>query len=422
MRIWIATVSEQVPSDSPAERLLRGGTWAHELARRGHQVTWWTDNVDHMRKRLRSSENRSVGLSEGLELRMVAGPGYKRSVSLARIHHYRRTSAELHKWMADSVPPDVCLAALPALEWVEAVLNIGEARGFPVVVDCRDMWPDLFTDLVPRGLRWPARLALTPMFRKKRRGLRRAYAISGVTTQFVEWGLEGAGRQHNGMDFVAHHAYSDPQYDAATLAQAAESWDASGVIENRDLLTVCFFGVLGSGFDFEPVMAGLRLLGTRAAQVRLVVCGDGFRLSEIRRSASGLDGVHFAGHVSGAHIRAMMERSDVALAPYVGTRNFLQNIPGKISEYLSSGLPVISGIDGAIGKYLESHECGWKYSDASEFAACLNRLLEHPDLLLTARARATEAFESDFRAETIVERVERALERVVQNWVAATGR
>ncbi len=188
MRIWIATVSEQVPSDSPSERLLRGGTWAHELARRGHQVIWWTDNVDHMRKRIRAREDVVVGLSPGLELRMVAGPGYKRSVSLARIRHYRRTSARLKKWMAESEAPDVCLAALPALEWAEAALDAGVAGGFPVVVDCRDMWPDHFVDVVPRFARGPARFALLPLFRQKKRVLQRAFAISGVTSQFVEWG------------------------------------------------------------------------------------------------------------------------------------------------------------------------------------------------------------------------------------------
>jgi hypothetical protein len=30
--------------------------------------------------------------------------------------------------------------------------------------------------------------------------------------------------------------------------------------------TICFFGVLASGFDFGPVMAGLRLLGSKASQ------------------------------------------------------------------------------------------------------------------------------------------------------------
>jgi glycosyltransferase involved in cell wall biosynthesis len=415
MRVWIVTVSEQVPSDSPTERLLRGGTWAHELAHRGHQVVWWTDNVDHMRKRLRTSENASVRLSPELELRMVAGAGYERSMSLSRLCHYRSTSRELGKWMAASTSPDVCLAALPALEWVEATLDVGEERRFPVVVDCRDMWPDLFLDVVPGYLMWPARLALSPLFRQKREVCRRAFAISGVTAQFVEWGLAAAGRQHNGMDFVAHHAYPQLECDPDTLAQAANSWDASG------LLTICFFGVLASGFDFAPVMAGLRLLGPRASQVRLVICGDGHNLPQIRRLASGLDNVHFAGHVSGARIRTMMDRSDVALAPYTRTRNFMSNIPGKISEYLSAGLPIVSGIDGALGEYLESNCCGWLYSDASGFASCVAQLLDRPDMHLDARHRATAAFDRDFRADRIVTGVERALELVVERWNTREG-
>lgn len=416
MRIWIATVSEQVPSDSPTERLLRGGIWARELARMGHQVVWWTDNVDHMRKRLRARENVSVHLAPNLELRMVAGPGYQRSVSPARLLHYRRTSLELAKWMRASTPPDVCLVALPALEWVEAVLDVGEALGFPVVVDCRDMWPDVFVTVAPGYLRWPARLALQPLFRKKRRVLRKAYAISGITSQYLEWGLAGAGRKHNGRDFVTHHAYSPPAYGSDDLAEAGRFWDDMGLAENRNLLTICYFGVLATSSNFQPVISGLGLLGPLAPQVRLVVCGDGYKLSEIRRSASGMDNVYFAGHVSGVHIKTMMDRSDVALAPFASIPNFLSNIPGKISEYLSNGLPILCGITGATGEYVQSNQCGWVYRDAADFVSCVTRLLNEPHVHHAAHLRAMEAFQRDFRADNVVRGAERALQLIVDRW------
>lgn len=416
MRIWIATVSEQVPLDSSAERLLRGGIWAHELARRGHQVVWWTDNVDHMRKRVRSRQNTSVSLAANLELRMVAGPGYKRNISAARLLHYRTTSRELGRWMSASELPDVCIAALPALEWVNSALNVGESKRFPVVVDCRDMWPDLFVDLLPAYLRWPGRLALSPLFRQKQRALRRAFAISGITAQFLEWGLTAAGREHNGLDFVAHHAYPAPEYGEDILAECAEWWDRAGIVEDRGLLTICFFGMLASGFDFEPVMMGLRRMGNRAPEIRLIICGEGPNLRDIQRSAYGLDGVYFAGHVSGAHIKTMMDRSDVALAPYVGTRNFMSNIPGKISEYLSAGLPVLSGIGGTIGAYLTSNQCGWRYSGAAGFAESVANLIDEPDLRLRAKERAKEAFERDFRADRVVAQAERALRLIADRW------
>ncbi len=421
MRIWIATVSEQVPSDSATERLLRGGIWAHELERRGHQVVWWTDNVDHMRKTIRTREDTTVSLAPGLALHMVAGPGYPSSRSPVRLRHYRYTARQLVKWMMAETPPDVCLAALPALEWVEAAQQVGAARGFPVVVDCRDMWPEVFVDVAPRWLRWPARLALSPMFRQKRRALRGAFAISGITDDFLEWGLQGAGRGRSGLDFVAHHSYFRTEYRQEDLAMAARAWDDAGLREDRDLLTICFFGALGSGFDFRPVISGLRLLGPRAAQLRLVICGDGYRLKNVRKSSADIRTVHFAGHVSGARIKTLMERSDIGLAPYVATRNYLANIPSKVSEYLSCGLPLLSGIGGATGSYLQSNRCGWQYAGAEGFAQRVAELLDRRDTCREASLQAKAAFERDFPAEKIVAQAELSLERIVRQWSARSA-
>lgn len=419
MRIWIATVSEQVPSDSPNERLLRGGIWAHELARLGHEVVWWTDNVDHMRKRLRGAANVRANLAPNLELRMVAGRGYRRSVSIARLLHYRRTSVELARWMRESEPPDVCIAALPALEWDETVLDVGEALRFPVVVDCRDMWPDIFVTMVPRYMRWPTRLALDPLYRKKKRILQRAYAISGITSQYLEWGLKGAERENNGRDFVAHHTYSPPGFTREELQEAQHFWDDKGLAENRDVLTICYFGVLGTSTDFRPVVAGLGLLGPHASRVRLVVCGDGYRLNEIRKLAAGMDNVHFAGHVSGLHLRAMMDRADIGLAPFASIPNFLLNIPGKISEYLSNGLPILCGISGATWEYVRSNRCGWLYEDAADFSNCVAHLLDEPELHHAASIHAREAFQRDFRVDHVVQVADRSLQFIADQWKAS---
>jgi glycosyltransferase involved in cell wall biosynthesis len=267
-------------------------------------------------------------------------------------------------------------------------------------------------------LRWPAQLALSPMFRQKRRVLRGAFAISGITDEFLEWGLQGAGRGPSDLDFVAHHSYSRTEYRREDLATAATAWDKAGLREDRNLLTICYFGVLASSTDFEPVISGLRLLGPRAARVRLVICGDGYNLEHLRRSAADLGNVHFAGYVSGARITTLMERSDLGLAPYVATRNYLANIPGKVSEYLSSGLPLLSGIGGATGSYLQSNRCGWQYAGAEGFAERIAEFLDRPETFQAASMQAKEAFERDFPAEKIVAQVELSLERIARRWNA----
>ena len=181
---------------------------------------------------------------------MVAGPGYRRSLSVQRLLHYGRTSAALAEWMRASDPPDISVASLPALEWAEKVLDVGDSMNFPVVVDCRDMWPDIFVGMVPRCLRQPSRLALEPLFRKKKRILRRAYAISGITSQYLEWGLKGAGRERGERDFVAHHAYAPSDCGPEELQEAGRFWDERGLAEDPQQLTICYFGVLGTSSRF----------------------------------------------------------------------------------------------------------------------------------------------------------------------------
>jgi glycosyltransferase involved in cell wall biosynthesis len=112
----------------------------------------------------------------------------------------------------------------------------------------------------------------------------------------------------------------------------------------------------------------------------------------------------------------MMNRSDIALAPYAVIPNFLASIPSKISEYLSSGLPILCGIEGATGEYLQANRCGWVYRDAAGFAECLTQLLAQPGMISAARLQAGEAFRRDFEANSVVQGAEKALKLVVERY------
>ena len=42
--------------------------------------------------------------------------------------------------------PILIVAAIPSLEWAEAAVEFGRLRGIPVVIDVRDLWPDVFSE------------------------------------------------------------------------------------------------------------------------------------------------------------------------------------------------------------------------------------------------------------------------------------
>ena len=48
--VWLVTIGEPLPVEA-GSRALRCRLLARELARRGHDVIWWTSDFDHFAKR-----------------------------------------------------------------------------------------------------------------------------------------------------------------------------------------------------------------------------------------------------------------------------------------------------------------------------------------------------------------------------------
>ena len=97
MRIWITIAYEPLPFIDGRVRLLRYGTLSSMLAKVGHEVIWWTSSFDHVRKIQRCKETTSVELKPGWRVNMLAVPGYKTNISLARIRHNISLSRKFSK-------------------------------------------------------------------------------------------------------------------------------------------------------------------------------------------------------------------------------------------------------------------------------------------------------------------------------------
>ena len=57
-----------------------------------------------------------------------------------------------------------------------------------------------------------------------------------------------------------------------------------------------------------------------------------------------------------------MNICDYGLCPYIPKEAFLNSMPGKVFEYLSSGLPILGSLgNGVLGKFLNTHNIGANY-------------------------------------------------------------
>ena len=399
MRVWLVKFDEPLPVD-PNPRLYRMGMLAEALVAKGHQLVWWTSTYDHQSGRLRFPKDTTEEIRSGYRLRLLhTVKGYSRAVSGTRALNNLRQAFRFRA-AADSEPrPDVIYCAMPTpeLAWVSA--GVGSRIGVPVVLDARDMWPDVIAELLPPAKRlvsWPYLALMRAMLRS---AARRSIGCTSITDPFLDWILGYAGRPRGAQDAVFPLAFMESQIAASELA-VAEKVLPLGVSGEFNVL---FLGRLNrTVFDaFEPVIEAARLLRDRRRPFRFVFAGQGDCADQLRQRAAGFPEILFVGHVGTPAMEALKRRSHVALLCVSRRKDYQISLSNKIFEYLAAGLPVASHLTGLVGKLLLSERCGFTYDDGQSLAEGLIRLAEDEESRRAMGTQSRRLFAERFSANAV---------------------
>lgn len=418
MKVWLVTVGEPLPVDDNNVRLLRAGIIANLLAKQGHDVTWWTSAFDHYRKRIRTNDHKELLLNNNVKLVLLRSPGYKNNLSLARIYEHKYVAKQFTKHQCDYEKPDVILCSYPTIELSDACVTFANKHHIPVVLDIRDLWPDIFLEVFPGWTRKMVRLLLWPMWKQAKRAMRNATAISATSPNFVQWGCNLAARKITDNDKYFPLGYQKDNLDKNIKQDAMDYWKKSGIYPGDKKFNVCFFGTFGRQFDIETVILAARKIRKDNPNVRFILCGEGEYLNKYRQMADDLDNILFPGWVDAGKIWALMNLSDAGLAPYYNNAGFSDNFPNKTIEYLSAGLPVISSLQGSFRKYLSDSNSGKSYScgDADLLAEILIGLCVDMDGVKEMSRNALEGFNKYFDANVVYDDMIDYLGGVVKNF------
>lgn len=403
MRVWLVTVGEPLPIDGKGERLHRAGILADYLRRAGHEVVWWSSSFDHVRKRHRVDRYTAVTLENGVDLRLLHGCGYRRNISFDRIRDHRQIARQFAELAPLEPKPDVMVTSFPTIELSVEAVRYGRRFDVPVVVDIRDLWPEIFLEVAPFWARPVANLLLQPLWRATREALSGADALTGNSPGFVAWGLRQANRPASMLDRHFPFGYVSEPLSAAEEAAAFAFWRAKGVSEADETSVVCFFGAFSGQFDMDTVVDAARVLMRAGRNFQFVLCGSGERLEALRKRAGDLPNVIFPGWVGRAEIWALMKLSKFGLAPYKNHIGFTGNFPNKPIEYFSGGLPVISCLDGYLRDFLATNRCGLYYrpGDAEDLCAVLERAALSQSSWIEMSANAKKCFSEQFEANKV---------------------
>ena len=128
---------------------------AKALVEAGHEVLWWSSTFNHQLRKQRFDVSTTIEIKKNYRLRLLYGPGYKRSISFGRWRHNRAVAKEFAREISakpiDELP-DLIYACLPTLEVSEQAVLFGVRHGILIIIDIRDRWPDIYLSPLPRIL------------------------------------------------------------------------------------------------------------------------------------------------------------------------------------------------------------------------------------------------------------------------------
>lgn len=416
--IWVLQTGEPLHVDEDNARPLRAMNLSNTLVQAGHRVVLWSSAFYHPEKRHRSLTAQCIRVSDNLEIRLIPSRGYQRHIGVGRLVDHAQLAFNLKKMLHQSeVPPAAAFIGYPPIETAAVLARWLSRRGVPSLLDVKDQWPSMFLDAVPKSMRPLGRVVIWPYFHLARRAMRDATGLSAMANGFLDWASGFAQRKRTDMDGVFPLTSPLGQVSALKLVEARRWWDGQGILDDGRS-RICFVGSHMSVFDFKPVQEAAKMAINGMTPCEFVICGDGGSSAELRALMKGLPNVHFPGWVDRPKIEALAERCQAALAPYLNIENFMRNLPNKIIDALSLGLPILSPLQGEVASLISENGVGMRYGTdtGKTLHDCIQALLQDAALQKSMSQKARALYAERFSFEMVYEGLVKHLEKLARSW------
>ena len=360
MHAWIIQSGEPLTIDIGQPRPMRAMNLTKSLLKKGIEVTLISSDFSHQNKKHRFKKWIDIKQPEGNRLILIPSPGYKSHIGFRRIIDHIVLGFRLNWWMKKQTKvPDVIFVGYPPIEMSFFVANWAERNNVPFLIDVKDLWPDLFLDYFPKKLKKIVQLLLFPYFYMRNSALKKANAFCTMSHEYMNWMLNIADRPKNDFDITSSLSAPDPKKIASYQIEKAKNWwKEEYKIDLSHKRRFTFVGSFMSVFDFTPFKNQLLDLKKTISDIEVVICGQGPYKKEIEKTFFGIPNVKIIDWIDYPKIVALTSSSSGAIIPYKNIKNYTINIPNKVIDALSFGLPILTSVDGSIRKLCDEYNVG----------------------------------------------------------------
>lgn len=373
MRIWHITPYDTIPGEG--WRSGRAITMAKMLSEQGHQVVWWTSNYSHFFKCHRSHWWKDISISPNLKITLVPVPGYKRHVGLNRLFFHITYAWRLYfKAKREKLPPDCIILALPTPGADFVAVKLAKHFGARLIIDIRDLWPELFKLAFPIYLRWLAPPILYPLYALRRYSIRNTDAITAVSKTYLEAALLESPHLKKLHPHVIYFGA-----DVAILRYLiSQARIINKIIKPSDELWAIYAGTLGEMYDIQTILDAAILLRKSEAKIKILIAGSGPLRDKIIdfKKLYKLDNIIYLGVLTFNDLARYYSVSDIGLSTYFKESTVV--MPAKVYDYLAAGLPIVNSLSGELEEFLHETNTGVQYmpGNAKSLSLVLKQLAE----------------------------------------------
>lgn len=406
MKVWILQTGEPLQTDNNGARAMRAINLSNSLVGKGHNVTLWSSNFDHFTKKHRYKGSRAINYNNNLQIKLIDSVGYKKNQGIKRLIDHAQLAFGLHFALKKMELPDIAFIGYPPIEVAWIMSRYLKKNSIPMVLDVKDMWPDVLLRALPSKARGIGKLLLTPYYYLMNSTFKVATSISSISQDFLDQSVKIAHRAPNIYDSVNYLSTIRPNYTDAEISNAQEWLDRMGVIDNKQ--TRCsFVGSLTSVFDWNFVIEAFKNSGTE-----LVIAGDGPCFQDLKEKTMNVKNIVMLGRITNIQSKILADRTNVFIAPYRSSLEFSQSLPNKFFDAMEYGKPLLSSVSGSASQFIVQKNIGLVYSDISTLKMALNKLETSPDLFKQMGQNAIDAYDKEFSGQIVYEKIIKTLEKL----------
>jgi glycosyltransferase involved in cell wall biosynthesis len=404
MKIWILQTGEPLQIDSSGARAMRAINLSNSLANKGHEVTLWSANFDHISKRHRFKKSTTIKYKSNLQIKLINSVGYKKNQGMTRLFDHAQLAFNLNFALKKEQVPDIAFLGYPPIEVAWVMSRFLKRNKIPYVVDVKDMWPDVLLRALPNYARRMGKLILTPYYLLMNYTFRSATSISSISPDFLDLSIKIANRERNFYDSVNYLTNIETTYPNDEIVNAREWLDKIGVLDDKKS-RCSFIGTLSNAFDWDCVIEAFK-----NSKTELLIAGDGPCFQDLKEKTKNQSNIVMLGRVTAVQSRVVAERTDVFIAPYKYNLEFSKSLPNKFFDAMQFGKPILSSVTGSASQFLVQKNIGLIYSDVYTLGQALEKVESYPTQFRRMGQAALDAYNKDFSGHIVYDKIVKMLE------------